>query len=327
MTNAVRIRDIAVAAGVSAGAVSRALKGHAGLSDETRARILQVAREQGYDFSRLRSDKIRRMLFLLHKQHNIANAQLFYSPLLLAVENACRSRGIALSFLALGPTDPVVEQVHRHSPDALLLAGFFEPELTAALRNMQIPVALVDSWLPDLPSVNPDNLTGGYLATRHLIACGRTRIAFLASSLAHYSIRLREKGYRRALYEAKLLIPPEYEAIAPPILDTEASLIEAMRDLLDLHEPPDAVFAYNDAAALIAMRTCQQRGLKIPGDIAFVGFDDIQAAGMVFPPLTTIENDRERLGREAVELFVNPAGERDQRIVPVRLIERKSAGE
>lgn len=87
----------------------------------------------------------------------------------------------------------------------------------------------------------PGQYRGGYLATQHLIAQGRSRIAFLASSLAHYSIRQREKGYRQALYEARLLMPPEYEAIAPPLLDTEQSLVEAVNELLSLPEPPDAI--------------------------------------------------------------------------------------
>lgn len=327
MTKRIRIRDIAEQAGVSAGAVSRALKGQPGLKDETRQRILGIAQQQGYDFTRLRNDKIRRVLFLLHRQHNIASALSFYSPLLLGVENACRESGIALSFLALGPTDPVEEQVRLHAPDALLCAGFFEPELLAVLQQTQLPLALVDLWSPHLPCVNPDNFQGGYLATQHLIAQGRTRIAFLASSLAHYSIRLREKGYRQALYEAKLLTPPEYEAIAPPLLDTETSLTKAVEELLDLPEPPDAIFAYNDSAALVALRVCQQHGLNVPQNLAIVGFDDIDGAALAHPPLTTIAIDKAALGRQALQLLINPNGNNEQQLLAVKLVTRESAGE
>ncbi|ACS84506.1 LacI family DNA-binding transcriptional regulator [Musicola paradisiaca] len=327
MTKRIRIRDIATEAGVSAGAVSRALKGQPGLKEETRQRILTIARQQGYDFTRLRNDKLRRVLFLLHRQHNISSALTFYSPLLLGVENACRDAGIALSFLALGPTDAVEEQVRLHDPDALLCAGFFEPELLAALRNMQLPLALIDLWAPGLPSVNPDNLQGGYLATRHLIAQGRTRIAFLASSLAHYSIRLREKGYRQALYEAKLLTPPEYEAIAPPLLDTESSLVSAVEELLALPQRPDAIFAYNDSAALIAIRVCQQHGVKVPEEIAIVGFDDIDTASVAHPPLSTIAIDKASLGRSGLQLLIDGARDDEQQLLPVRLVARQSAGE
>lgn len=327
MIKPITIRDIATAAHVSAGAVSRALKGQTGLKDETRQRILTIAQQQGYDFTRLRNDKIRRVLFLLHRQHNISSALSFYTPLLLNVEHACHDEGIALSFLALGPADAVEDQVRLHNPDALLCAGFFELEVLAILKKMQLPMALVDLWSPDLPCINPDNFQGGFLATRHLIEQGRTRIAFLASSLAHYSIRLRERGYRQALYEAKMLMQPEYEAIASPLEDVDASLSKAVEELLDLPEPPDAIFAYNDSAALIAMRICLQRGLRIPEDIALVGFDDIDSARMAQPPLTTLAIDKALLGQRALQLLLKPASNNDQQLLPVTLVKRASTGD
>ncbi|MDU5713668.1 MAG: LacI family DNA-binding transcriptional regulator [Citrobacter freundii] len=299
MTKPVRIRDIAEACGVSVGAVSRALKGQPGLREDTRLRIISVAQQQGYDFSQL----------------------------LLGIEDNCRDHGIALSFLSIGPGDAVSEQVMLHQPDALICAGFFEPELLGLLQQMKLPLVLVDLWAPGLPCVNPDNTQGGYLATQHLIAQGRSRIAFLASSLAHYSIRQREKGYRQALYEARLLMPPEYEAIAPPLLDTEQSLVEAINELLSLPEPPDAIFAYNDAAALVVQRVCAQQGIRIPEDLALVGFDDIDAAAWSHPPLTTIAVDKQQLGREALRLLLEENQEQEENLLlPVQLVVRGSSG-
>ena len=318
MTKPVRIRDIADACGVSVGAVSRALKGQPGLREETRQRIISVAQQQGYDFSRLRADKIKRVLFLLHRQHNISRALPFYSQLLLGIEDLCREKGVALSFLSIGPGDAVSEQVMLHQPDALICAGFFEPELLG-------PLVLVDLWAPGLPCVNPDNTLGGYLATQHLIAQGRSRIAFLASTLAHYSIRQREKGYRQALYEARLLMPPEYDVVAPPLLDTEQSLVDAVNELLRLPEPPDAIFAYNDAAAMVVQQVCAQQGIRIPEDLALVGFDDIDAAAWSHPPLTTIAVDKKQLGREALRLLLEENQE-ENLLLPVQLVVRGSSG-
>lgn len=325
MAKAVRIRDIAAACGVSPGAVSRALKGQPGLREETRQRIIATAEQQGYDFSRLRSDKIKRVLFLLHRQHNINRALPFYSPLFLAIEAECREQGIALSFLATGPGDALAEQVMLHQPDALICAGFFEPELIALLEQLKLPLVLVDLWSPGLPCINPDNMQGGYLATRHLLSQGRKRIAFLASTLSHYSIRQREKGYRQALYEAQLLMPPEYEAIALPQLDTEQSLVRAIHELFDLAEPPDAIFAYNDATALLVLAVCAERGLRVPQDIALVGFDDIEPAAWSQPPLTTIAVDKQRLGREALAVLLSGQMETNV-LLPVELVLRASSG-
>lgn len=325
MAKKVRIRDIAATCGVSPGAVSRALKGQPGLREETRQRIITAAEQQGYDFSRLRSDKIKRVLFLLHRQHNISRALPFYSPLFLGIEDACRAQGIALSFLSIGPGDNVTEQVMLHQPDALICAGFFEPELLAMLELLKLPLVLVDLWAPGLPCINPDHMQGGYLATRHLLDQGRSRIAFLASTLSHYSIRQREKGYRQALYEARLLMPPEYEAIALPQLDTERSLQDAIRELLDLPQPPDAIFAYNDATALLVLQACAQRGLRVPQDIAVVGFDDIETAAWSQPPLTTIAVDKHRLGYETLNVLLSGKQEINE-LLPVALVVRASSG-
>ena len=324
MTKTVRIRDIAAASGVSPGAVSRALKGQPGLREETRLRIIAVAEQQGYDFSRLRSDKIKRVLFLLHRQHNISRAMPFYSPLFLSLESACREQGIALSFLSIGPGDAVADRVMLHQPDALICAGFFEPELLALLEQLKLPLVLVDLWAPNLPCINPDNMQGGYLATRHLLEQGRKRIAFLASTLSHYSIHQREKGYRKALYEAQLLMPPEYEAIAPPQLDTERSLRQAIDELLALPEPPDAIFAYNDATALLVLQACAQRDLRVPEDIAVVGFDDIETAAWAQPALTTLAVDKDRLGQEALEILL-ANGTDTNLLLPVELVIRASS--
>ena len=110
MAKKTRIKDIAAACGVSIAAVSRALKGQPGLSEETRQRILTIAQAEGYDFGRLRSGRIKRLLFLLHREHNIASALPFYSTVMLGVAEACRENDIAMSFLPIGPEDSVADR-------------------------------------------------------------------------------------------------------------------------------------------------------------------------------------------------------------------------
>lgn len=324
MSKAVRVRDIALRAGVSPGAVSRALNFRAGLSEETRRRIIETAREMGYDFSRLHEEKIKKILFVLHRQHNTSHAMVFYSPLLLAVENACREHGIALSFLALGPTDNVTQQISKHSPDALLCVGFIEPEIIGILREMPLPIVLVDHAIPGLTCVNPDNYQGSIMLTRHLIEKGHRRIAFLASSMAHYSIYQRERGYRQALFDAGILLSPQYEATAPALSDLNASLEYSLNELMSLPEPPDALFCYNDAAAIVALNYCQTRGIKVPEELAIAGFDDIELAAHVNPALTTLAVDKPALGRTAVEKLIAQS-EVSETLLPVALKIRASA--
>lgn len=321
----VTIREVALAAGVSIGTVSRALKNQRGLSDETRRHVRAVARQLGYDSDRLRSGKAQRLVFLVHRHHSSFALNPFFALVMHGVEEACREFGIAPTLLAAGPADPVRDLLRLHEPDALLAAGYFETELLTLLKERELPMALVDGWMPGCASVNPDNKMGGYLATRHLLDLGRRRIAYLAGSLAHLSIRERELGYRRALFEAGVLADPDLEVVAPPGLDVASGAEEAMRVLLRLRPLPDALFAYNDTAALAALKVCQEAGLRVPQDIAIVGFDDIPAASYAPTPLSTLRVDKEALGRTGVELIMRGTEMPQETTLPVTLIVRASS--
>lgn len=322
----VTIRDIAQAAGVSIGTVSRALKNQRGLSDDTRREVREVARRLGYDPARLRSAKARRLVFMVHRHHSSFSLNPFFSQVMHGVEEACREFGVVPTVLSAGPADPVRNLLRMHEPDALLAAGFFETEVIELLRGLDLPLALVDFWMPGCRTVNPDNLQGGFLATRHLLQRGYRRVAYLAGSLAHFSIRERERGYRRALFEAGVLADPELEVMSPPGLDTTQGAEAAMRHLLKLKRRPDAVFAYNDMAALSAIRVCQAAGLRVPEDIAFVGFDDIPAAAYGAIGLTTLRVDKEALGRTGAQLVMHGDDMPQEIVQPVELVVRESCG-
>jgi DNA-binding LacI/PurR family transcriptional regulator len=326
------IRDVARAASVSIGTVSRALKNQPGLSETTREKVVEVARQLGYDAAQLRT-RIKRVTFLLHRQHNNFAASPFFSHVLHGFEEACRERRLVPSVLTAGPTHDLAQQMRLHAPDAVAVAGFIEPELLAYLHSMNRPVVLIDLMAPGFRSVNVDNARGAALAMQHLFALGRRRVAFIGGSLAHHSIAQRALGYRRAYFEAGLLFDPMLEITTQPGIDADIAAADAMTRLIAQARAqsmplPDAVFAYNDAAALAAMRVCLVHGLRVPQDVAFVGFDDIPAAAQSTPPLTTVTVDKEALGRRGVELLL----ETDQShpdatdtLVPVHLIPRASS--
>jgi DNA-binding LacI/PurR family transcriptional regulator len=320
------LRDIAEATGLSIGTVSRALKNQSGMTELTRSKVRETALRLGYDFGQLKTGRIRRIAFLLHSQHNTLASSPFFSPVLHGAEEACRREGIVLSFIAVAPAEPVLPQIRLHQPDAILCAGFFEPEVLAALQQVGRPIVLVDMHRHGFTSVNPDNLRGGYLATRHLLNRGRKRIAMLSGSLAHYSIQQRNRGFRQALFDAKVHADPSLEVIVPALGEGDEGVAAAMRSLLALPQPLDALFCYNDSTALAAMKFCLNEGMKIPHDIAIVGFDDIAAAAAAIPPLSTVRVDKEALGRAGVDLLINKPEEHPSQItVPVEMIVRESS--
>ncbi|XLZ68335.1 LacI family DNA-binding transcriptional regulator [Massilia sp. SR12] len=322
----VTIRMIAEQTGRSIGTVSRALKNQDGLGEDTRALIVAAARDMGYNFGNLRGGRIRRIAFLLHAQHSTLLSSPFYLPVLNGAEEACRKQGIALSLLTVNPAEPVAELIRLHQPDAILCAGFFEAEVLAALRASGKPMVLVDMRLAGYTSANADHRLGGYLATRHLVETGRKRIAMLSGPLSHYSIQERMRGFRKALYDARRLADPDLEIILPCVGDRDLAVREAVAALLAMTQRPDALFCYNDTTALVAMRACLEAGLKVPHDIAIVGFDDISAAGAAVPPLSSISVDKEALGVAGVELLTQTdPGQVLEKVLDVRLVVRESS--
>ena len=322
----VTIRDVARHAGVSIGTVSRAFKQQGGLTEATRAQVFRVAETLGYDTANLRAARLRRVSFLVHRQHSAPTANPFYSHVLHGVEDECRARGLTLLYSSVSQGEDAAAVVRRHEADGLLCVGHLGRALLADLGALKLPTVLIDSFAPGVASVNSDNFGGAYQAVRHLISLGRRRVAFIGGQAEHFSIQERRRGYRAALEDAGLAYQAALDATRDPP-EQEEGARAAMRTLLALAAPPDAVFAFNDATALLAMRTCQAAGWRVPRDIAFVGFDDVGAAAGAYPPLSTVRVNKEALGARGVELLLDrKRGARESVTVPVELVVRESSG-
>lgn len=318
------VRDIALEAGVSTGTVSRALKGQPGLSEETRQQVLGVATSLGYDLGKLRPVKARRIGFLLHESHSGLTDNPFYFPVLHGVEVACRNSGIAFTYSSVGHGHNIQELVRLLEADGLICAGYWDASMLAEIVQAGRPVVLVDHSAAGLPSINTDNVSGAYQATQHLIATGRQRIAMMTGPQEHYSIQQRAQGYTQALLDAGRR--PDPALIIRRTLDTDEAYLEASMKVLNLPDRPDAVFAYNDRTALSLLQAAASAGVRVPEDLAVVGFDDITAASYSQPGLTTVSVDKERLGREGVRLLLHPRPQGSAQVmVPVRLVIRDSS--
>ena len=150
----VTIRELAQAAGVSIGTVSRALKGQPGLSEQTRVQVLELAQQLGYDVGKLRTGKPRRMLFLYSRHVGSLASNPFYSYVLHGAETACREAGVPLSLMSVQAGEDVASLVRRHEADALLCAGYFAAEAMEAIRRCELPLVLVDHFYPGVRCVN-----------------------------------------------------------------------------------------------------------------------------------------------------------------------------
>ncbi len=319
------IRDVAQAAGVSIGTVSRALKGQSGLSESTRAGVIQVAQKLGYNWEKLREKRPRRILFLYRRAIGSVASNVFYSHVLHGAEACCRDAGVLISLMSVGAGDDLVAQIHRHEPDALLAAGYFDDEPMDLIGQSAVPWVLVDHLVPGVHCFNADNQRGAWLATRHLLDGGARRVAAIFGPLTHHSVALRAKGFRQALFEARVLADPDLEVSLDPTLSYVDAGRQAMAQLLALPQRPDAVFAYSDRTALSAIEACLAAGLRVPEDIRIVGYDDIEAAATNKPTLSTIRVDKEALGFAAAQALIDGHLAPGNQLFEATLIVRESS--
>jgi LacI family transcriptional regulator, galactose operon repressor len=311
------LKDVARVSGLSISTVQRALTGVGSVDPKTKELVLSVARDLGYRphaGARLlvtrRSQVIGVIVGTLEPQRRINHP--FLRELLDALRFAAGDANYDLLLLAGHPDESPEHYVHRalsRRVDGLILLGIDRSEIDRGGREVReletagVPTICVDvdlrSFGPWFGYVTSDNEGGGVVAVDHLLKTGRTRIACIAGRLDTPPGAERLAGYRQELEERGHAYREENVVVAD---FSEAGGYRAMRQLLSLREVPDAVFACGDLMAIGAMRAIADSGLSVPGDIAVVGFDDIEAAAIVRPALTTIRQDREELARGAVRL-------------------------
>ncbi|ALB72510.1 ribose operon transcriptional repressor RbsR [Cronobacter muytjensii] len=327
------LKDVARLAGVSTSTVSHVINKDRFVSDAIRARVEDAVRTLNYAPSALaRSLKLNqtRTIGMLIT----ASSNPFYSELVRGVERSCFERGYSL---VLCNTEGDEQRMNRNLEtllqkrvDGLLLlcTETHQPSPAIMTRYPAIPTVMMD-WSPfdgDSDVIQDNSLLGGDIATRHLIEKGFTRIACVTGPLDKTPARQRLEGYRTAMRRAGLPVPEGYEVVG----DFEfAGGLRAMQSLLALPEPPQAVFMGNDAMAVGAYQALYQAGLRIPQDIALVGYDDIELARYMTPPLTTIHQPKDELGELAIDVLIHRMAQpelQQQRLqlTPV-LMERGSA--
>ena len=329
--------DIAFLAGVSQPTVSRALRGSPVVSIETRKRIEEIAKQLNYrvdkNASNLRSQHSNTLALLLFEDPTPDDSQInpFFLTMLGSITRASARRGydLLISFQQLSG-DFRQDYEDSRKADGLILLGYgdyeeYRPRLDKLVESGTHFVR----WGPvlnDEPgiSVGSDNAQGGYDVTRHLLAAGRRRIAFLGHATTHYPEFFdRYRGHERALVEAQVATS---SALQIDAINLEASGFSAVRELLARGVEFDAIVAASDLIAIGALRALQEAGIEVPKRVAVAGFDDITAASLTNPPLTTVMQDTRRAGELLVEMLLRQiAGERATNcVIPTRLVVRKS---
>lgn len=329
--------DIAALAGVSQPTVSRALAGNPSVSAETRARVLAAAAELNYKVDKNASGLRRRhsrtlaLLFFEEDAHDSGLINPFYLTMLGSMVRSCAEHGydLLISTQQLS-SDWHVDYEDSRKADGIILLGYgdytlYRPRLEKLLQQGTHFVRWGSATEGQIGiTVGSDNEQGGFDATEHLLQCGRRSIAFLGTAEAGYPEFLdRWRGYCRALRAAGIEPDPRLRVDAHP---GEASGREAAEELLRRGVEFDAIFAASDVTAIGAIHKLQAVGRDVPSDVSVIGFDDVPAASLSSPPLTTIAQDLRLAAQALVETVIGAVegGHVESRLLPVHLIVRET---
>jgi len=309
---AVTLGDVARATGVSVSTVSRVLNEDPRISESTRARIAEALETLGYrGTGKSTTARTHNIAFLIADPIGSVHEDLFFNEVLRGVTEYLGPRGYhALVSPHTGQLESSGElpAVVRRA-DGMIAGGVsMKSSMVKALKDGPIPTVFIGRYLRGrhLNSILPDNEEGARLATEHLLELGRKRVAFIGSPAGTNIYRDRLAGFRKAFEEADRV--PD-ERLVRATQRTAQGGIESTFELLDdsavLGMVPDAIFAADDWVAVGVLRALQQRGYRVPEDVAVVGYSDIALAPIADPPLTTVHVPKRRLGRVAAKLLLD----------------------
>lgn len=307
-----KIADVAAAAGVSVPTVSKVLNGRSHVSDATRAKVRQALEDLDYTKRNTPAQQPGLLQLVVNN---------FDSPWVLAAMESVEAAAARLGYTMIysrgehATADSwrkLRESSGNRLDGVLLLAPKQGSRLVATLRSLNIPAVAFDPEGTEglaIPSVSPASFSGALAAVGHLLALGHTRIGIITGrkhSPGHG--RARYAAYAAALHEAGLPVLPEL------VRDGDFSIESGIRlggDLLDLAEPPTAIFTGSDLQALGVINAATRRSLRIPEQLSVVGFDDIAQAALLSPALTTVRQPLAQMASMAVGILADLQEERE----------------
>jgi LacI family transcriptional regulator len=305
---ALTLEDIARLSNVSRSTVSRVINGDEKVREDTRQRVLDVIQQNNFHPNmaarRLAAGRTNVIGLVIPAGVGAIFNDPYFSQLIQGVSGACNMKEYSIMLWLAEPEYErrmIRQIVSNGTVDGVVVSStVMDDPIVISLKSSNIPFILIGHHPSiEVNSVDIDNIQAAKQATLHLINYGRKRLATINGPQNQMAGHGRAYGFRLALQEKEQVFDAALSADGD---FTEASGYFAMQQLLPAH--PDAVFAANDMMAAGALRAIREAGLKVPEDIALVGFDDIPMAAQLDPSLTTIRQPIKRLGRLAVETLI-----------------------
>ncbi|MCM1974795.1 MULTISPECIES: LacI family DNA-binding transcriptional regulator [Streptomyces] len=336
------LEEVAARAGVGRGTVSRVINGSPRVSEATRAAVEAAVAELGYvpntAARALAANRTDAIALVVPEPETRFFAEPYFSDMLKGVGAQISETEMQLLLIFAGSDrerQRLAQYLAAHRVDGVLLVSVHADDpLPDLLTQLEIPAVISGprSAAETLTSVDSDNYGGARQAVEHLLSRGRRRIAHITGRMDVYGARRRADGYREALADAGL---PVDGTMMEPGDFTEEGGRRAMAALLERHPDLDAVFAGSDVMAAGARQVLRETGRRIPDDVALVGYDDSAIARHMDPPLTSVRQPIEEMGRRMIDLLLEEIAdrrpavsrglERRQVVLATKLSERESS--
>jgi len=328
------IEYVAQLAEVSKATVSRVLNNSPKVTEKTREKVMKAIKESGYYPSatarRLTTNKAETIGLIIPTPQDTTFGNPFYTEILRGFTHQAKIESYDLLLFINEYQFNYSRLFHDRRVDGLLLVGIKRNDkgITQLSKN-KFPYVLTGKIdYKEANYVDADNKGGAYQAVSYLANLGHKKIAYLGGSFEFTFNQERFEGYLKAFKEHNLKYGKE---LTMESINTQESGYEAMHKLLESSSIPTAVFVANDLDAIGAMKAIREKGLRIPKDIAVIGFDDIQLASYIEPPLTTVRQPIYEMGITAISLLVQLIeGKKKEPLkveLPTQLIIRESSGE
>lgn len=333
------IKDVAQRSGYAIGTVSRALNGHPDVSEEARARIMNVVDELGFkpnsNARHLKQREGNEFGIIVKGTHNI-----LFASIVEEMQSHIKDLGRSVTIHYLDEDDDEVQQAiqiyREHKPLGIIFLGGNLNNFSRNFKNITCPCVLVTNradtlGFPNLSSVSTDDVVGAFRAMGLLLDAGHCKVGIIGGEnskidpqLGYNTSHLRFLGSQQACLQHGVKFDSDHQ-LAVSRYSMEGGF-EAARLLLDRYPDMTAILAMSDVMAIGAMRAIHDRGLRVPDDISIIGFDGIEQANFCIPRLSTIKQNAELLARRGVDILLNQteSGQTVHEIVPFQIVNGES---
>ncbi|QKS72543.1 LacI family DNA-binding transcriptional regulator [Paenalkalicoccus suaedae] len=331
------MQDVATHANVSIATVSYVLNGVKKVSDKTKEKVFESIRELNYypdssavSLSRRKSNLIGILIPMLgDSPAAMFKKNIYYNEFVSGIEVISRKNNYDTMISGVAEPEDVKGWVKKRNLDGLIYIGELPENLYEELIQLDVPLVLIDTYAKEAANYNNVRIQderGGYLATKHLIELGHTKVAFVPTNLQTSPVDLhRMNGYRRALSESGIAFDEDLVFESYDVKFEQPALVNR---IVTADPAPTGIVTVSDVLAIGVINELKKLGKSVPDDYSVIGFDDLIISEYITPPLTTVRQDIFTKGRTAAELVIASIEEESHGhntvVLPVELVERES---